>query len=78
MNYDLDGVLVIREKLDQGLVSQAFAIKAVAAKGAGGPSLSLLAAMGLAVAGGQTFWTGFSFALLFVAALIFQRFVPAT
>ena len=49
---DLDGVLVIREKLDQGLVSQAFAIKAVAAKGAGGPSLSLLAAMGLAVAGG--------------------------
>ena len=49
---DLDGVLVIREKLDQGLVSQAFAIKAVAAKGAGGPSLSLLAAMGLAVVGG--------------------------
>ena len=32
----------------------------------------------LAVAGGQTFWTGFAFALLFVAALIFQRFVPAT
>ncbi len=40
---DLDGVLVIREKLDQGLVSQAFTIKAVAASGAGGPSLSLLA-----------------------------------
>ena len=51
-NYDLDGVLVIREKLDQGLVSQAFAINAVAVKGAGGPSPSLLAAMGLAMAGG--------------------------
>ncbi|MGH7364953.1 MAG: protein-disulfide reductase DsbD family protein, partial [Candidatus Rokuibacteriota bacterium] len=52
---DLDGVLVIRERLDQGLVSQAFAIKAVAsgtADGGGGPALSLLAAMGLALAGG--------------------------
>ncbi len=49
---DLDGVLVIRERLDQGLVSQAFAINAVATNGATGPSLSLLAAMGLALAGG--------------------------
>jgi thiol:disulfide interchange protein DsbD len=49
---DLDGVLVIREKLDQGLVSQAFTIKAVAAGPGSGPSLSLLAAMGLALAGG--------------------------
>jgi thiol:disulfide interchange protein DsbD len=49
---DLDGVLVIREKLDQGLVSQAFSINAVATKTAAGPSLSLLAAMGLALAGG--------------------------
>jgi len=32
----------------------------------------------LAVAGGQTIWTGFAFVLLFVAALLFQRFVPAT
>ncbi len=48
---DLDGVLVIRERLDQGLVSQAFAITAVAGTGAG-PSLSLVAAMGLALAGG--------------------------
>ena len=32
----------------------------------------------LAVAGGQTIGTGFAFALLFVTALIFQRFVPAT
>jgi thiol:disulfide interchange protein DsbD len=47
---DLDGVLVIREKLDQGVVSQAFAITAVAA--GAGPSLSLLAAMGLALIGG--------------------------
>jgi thiol:disulfide interchange protein/DsbC/DsbD-like thiol-disulfide interchange protein len=51
-DYDLDGVLVIREKLDQGLVSQAFAVKAVAAKRAAGPALSLLAAMGLALTGG--------------------------
>jgi thiol:disulfide interchange protein DsbD len=49
---DLDGVLVIREKLDQGLVSQAFTIKAVAAGPGSGPSLSFLAAMGLALAGG--------------------------
>jgi len=47
---DLGGVLVIREKLDQGEVSQAFVIKAVAA--GSGPSLSLVAAMGLALAGG--------------------------
>ena len=32
----------------------------------------------LAVAGGQTIWTGVAFAALFVTALIFQRFVPAT
>ena len=49
---DLDGVLVIREKLDQGLVSQAFTIKAMAAGPGSGPSLSFLAAMGLALAGG--------------------------
>ncbi|MGH7415524.1 MAG: protein-disulfide reductase DsbD family protein, partial [Candidatus Rokuibacteriota bacterium] len=52
---DLEGVLVIREKLDQGLVSQAFTVNAVAAGTAaasGGSSLSLLAAMGLALAGG--------------------------
>ena len=46
---DLDGVLVIRERLDQGLVSEAFAITVVAGSG---PSLSLLAAIGLALAGG--------------------------
>ncbi|HKC05327.1 MAG TPA: protein-disulfide reductase DsbD domain-containing protein, partial [Methylomirabilota bacterium] len=46
---DLDGVLVIRERLDQGLVSEAFAITTVAGSG---PSLSLLAAIGLALAGG--------------------------
>ena len=50
---DLDGVLVIREKLDQSQVSQAFTMKAVAGGPAGaGPSLSLLAAMGLALVGG--------------------------
>jgi hypothetical protein len=32
----------------------------------------------LAVDGSQTIWTGLAFALLFVTALIFQRFVPAT
>jgi len=32
----------------------------------------------LGVAGGQTTSTGFAFALLFVTALIFQRFIPAT
>jgi thiol:disulfide interchange protein DsbD len=50
---DLDGVLVIREKLDQGQVSQAFAIKAVVGDACAGPSLSLVAAMGLALAGGR-------------------------
>jgi thiol:disulfide interchange protein DsbD len=50
---DLDGVLVIRERLDQGLVSQAFAIAAASAGRAGsGPSTSPLAAMGLALVGG--------------------------
>jgi thiol:disulfide interchange protein DsbD len=50
---DLGGVLVIRERLDQGTVSQAFEIRATAA-GAAGPvrSGSLLAAVGLALAGG--------------------------
>ncbi|PYL01771.1 MAG: hypothetical protein DME19_00505 [Verrucomicrobia bacterium] len=32
----------------------------------------------LAVAGGGTVWTNLDFVLLFVAALVFQRFVPAT
>ena len=32
----------------------------------------------LAVAGGHTTWTGIAFAVLFVTALVFQRFVPAT
>ena len=49
---DLDGVLVIREKLDHGLVSQAFAITAVAGSAGAGSALSLLAAMGLALLGG--------------------------
>jgi thiol:disulfide interchange protein DsbD len=48
---DLGGVLVIREKLDQGLVSQAFAVRAAAQSGTGS-SVSLLTAMGLALAGG--------------------------
>jgi thiol:disulfide interchange protein DsbD len=52
---DVDGVLVIQERLDQGTVSQAFAIRATvggtsAVTGAG--SLGLLAAVGLALAGG--------------------------
>jgi thiol:disulfide interchange protein/DsbC/DsbD-like thiol-disulfide interchange protein len=49
---DLEGVLVIRETLDQGPVSQAFSIKAVATGAGSGPSLTLVAAMGLALAGG--------------------------
>jgi lipid-A-disaccharide synthase-like uncharacterized protein len=32
----------------------------------------------LAVAGGEAVWISFAFVLLFVAALVFQRFVPAT
>jgi len=32
----------------------------------------------LAAGAGQPIWTGFAFAVLFVTALIFQRFVPAT
>ena len=32
----------------------------------------------LAVAGGQPVWTGVTFAILFVTALLFQRFIPAT
>lgn len=48
---DLDGVLVIRERLDQGLVSSAFAITA-SVGGGPGPSLTMIAAIGLALAGG--------------------------
>jgi thiol:disulfide interchange protein/DsbC/DsbD-like thiol-disulfide interchange protein len=51
-DFDLDGVLVIREKLDQGLVSQAFAITAVAGGRGAAVSMSLVVAMGLALAGG--------------------------
>jgi 4-hydroxybenzoate polyprenyltransferase len=32
----------------------------------------------LAVAGGQTAWSGLAFTLLFGVTLVFQRFVPAT
>ncbi len=51
---DLDGVLVMRERLDQGLVSQAFAIRATASPGSStaGAGLSLAVAIGLALAGG--------------------------
>ena len=51
---DLDGVLVVRERLDQGLVTQAFAIRATADASTGGAAqaLSLAAAIGLALAGG--------------------------
>jgi thiol:disulfide interchange protein DsbD len=48
---DVDGVLVIRERLDQGVVSQAFAVRAVAG-GAPAGSPTLIAAMVLALAGG--------------------------
>ncbi len=50
---ELAGVLVIRERLDQGTVSQAFEIRATAAgdRPVGVASL-LLAAVGLALAGG--------------------------
>jgi thiol:disulfide interchange protein len=50
----VDGVLVIRERLDQGTVSQAFAIRAPAegAAGASATALSLAAAVGLALTGG--------------------------
>ena len=50
---DLAGALVIRERLDQGTVSQAFEIHATAGGTAGRvESRSLLAAVGLALAGG--------------------------
>jgi thiol:disulfide interchange protein DsbD len=50
---DLGGVLVIRERLDQGTVSQAFEIRATAGATAGRvEARSLLAAVGLALAGG--------------------------
>jgi thiol:disulfide interchange protein/DsbC/DsbD-like thiol-disulfide interchange protein len=51
----IDGVLVIRERLDGGLVSQAFAIQAVSSGApahAGAPVISLLEAVGLALLGG--------------------------
>jgi len=32
----------------------------------------------LAVAGGGTLWASLAFAVLFVVALVFQRFIPAT
>jgi thiol:disulfide interchange protein/DsbC/DsbD-like thiol-disulfide interchange protein len=51
---DLDGVLVMRERLDQETVSQAFAIRATADPGPSTVSagLSLVVAIGLALAGG--------------------------
>ncbi|HXA96568.1 MAG TPA: thioredoxin family protein [Candidatus Dormibacteraeota bacterium] len=51
----VDGVLVVRERLDQGTVSQAFAIQMAPAGrhvAGAGPDLSLLAALGLGLAGG--------------------------
>jgi hypothetical protein len=48
-------VLVIRERLDGGMVSQAFAIQAVSSGApahAGAPVISLLEAVGLALLGG--------------------------
>ena len=54
----IDGVLVIKERLDQGTVSQAFALKAtrqgvpIAAASSTPPRVSLLEALGLALAGG--------------------------
>ncbi len=53
----IDGVLVIRERLDGGMVSQAFAIQAILSGSAGdaaasAPVLSLLEAVGLALLGG--------------------------
>jgi thiol:disulfide interchange protein/DsbC/DsbD-like thiol-disulfide interchange protein len=53
----IDGVLVIRERLDGGMTSQAFAIQATPSGAAGGaaahaPALSLLHAVGLALLGG--------------------------
>ena len=49
---DVDGVLVIQERLDQGLVTQAFTIRATVAGAATGSSLTLAGAIGLAIAGG--------------------------
>ena len=54
----IDGVLVIKERLDQGMVSQAFALKAtrqgapLATASSAPPRVSLLEALGLALAGG--------------------------
>jgi thiol:disulfide interchange protein len=47
---DVDGVLVIQERLDQGTVTQAFAVRAASAAGASG--ITFVAAIGLAIAGG--------------------------
>ena len=50
---DLDGVLVMRERLDQGPVTQAFAIRATAPpRSSAAAGLSLVVAIGLALAGG--------------------------
>jgi thiol:disulfide interchange protein len=52
---DVDGVLVIRERLDQGTVSQAFAVRATvggAPAGLDAGSLTLMTAVALALAGG--------------------------
>ena len=50
---DVDGVLVIQERLDQGSVTQAFAVRAaVAGAAAGAGGITLAAAIGLALAGG--------------------------
>ncbi|HXJ77875.1 MAG TPA: protein-disulfide reductase DsbD domain-containing protein [Candidatus Methylomirabilis sp.] len=52
---DVDGVLIVRERLDQGTVSQAFAIRAAVGRPSAATSsgpLTLAAALGLALAGG--------------------------
>src|SRR5215510_6017342 len=49
---DVDGVLVIQERLDQGLVTQAFTIRAAVGGAPTGGSLTLAAAIGLAIVGG--------------------------
>ena len=52
----VDGLLLIRERLDQGTVSQAFVVRATldgpAATGGAGASATLLSALGLALLGG--------------------------
>src|SRR5262249_13858409 len=50
---DVDGILMIQERLDQGTVTQAFAVRAaVAGPAAGADGITLAAAIGLAIAGG--------------------------